>query len=265
MRCRTCGALSVGSSSCRQARSSRASSTACGATLRPTPTTAMRRRPTASVSIRIPPSLRPRPGPSSSQRSLGHFRPMRAATLPWGGSSASASATPAASDSPPQSAGASGSASEKVSEAPRTERQVRPWRPRPWVCSSATSRQGRVSTARRPSGGAASGAPSRTPGRVAGWPGQPPDSRTRSSSRLLVDSQRATTSTETPGSTSHSRLHSASTSHDGRRAGDAGPGGLTGRSMAVGTGERAGRGPSAWARASCRGSAACRSGKRTAA
>src|SRR5437867_4122888 len=149
--------------SCRQAACGHC---ACGAMFRPMPMTAMRRESLLTVSIRMPPSLRSLP--SASHKSFGHFRPMRGGVC---GSSASATATPTASDSPDQSRGASGSASEKVSDAPGCACHTRPKRPRPPVCSSATSRQGCASCP-----------------------------RARCSSSVLVDSQRGSTSTLRPGS-----------------------------------------------------------------
>src|SRR5204862_2221452 len=116
-----------------------------------------------------------------------------------GGSSASASAAPIASDKPDQSGGVNGSASEQVSDAPTLDCQLRPQRPRPRVWSSATSRHGCVSPARRPSGVAsASGigpliGGSSSPGLDGPPSGQPPERRARSTSTVLVDSQRATT------------------------------------------------------------------------
>ena len=127
----------------------------------PMPMTATR-WPTSGIdSIRMPPSLRGRPPvPLINRRSFGHFTPMRGgcgkgvgcAELGQSGdgdacgeavaSSASASATPTASDSPDQSARCSGSDSEKVSEAPASASQLRPWRPRPWVCAKAISNAG---------------------------------------------------------------------------------------------------------------------------
>ena len=125
----------------------------------------------------------------SSHRSFGHFRPMRGGASSTGGSSASASATPTASDRPDQSRGASGSASEKVSDAPGADCQPRPWRPRPRglvlghqqaglrVAGAAAVRL--APSARRRSCRALTGA--------LRWP-----LRARSSSRVLVDSARAT-------------------------------------------------------------------------
>ena len=154
-RCRACGASMRGISSCRQAKprahvdhrlrqhvQAHADDGTCGARPRP-PFRSGCRRACARW-----------PGASSSHRSLGHFKPMRGAARPvrLGGSSASASATPTASDRPDQSRGANGSASEKVSDAPALDCQLRPLRPRPRVCCSATSRQGWVSPLRRPCG-----------------------------------------------------------------------------------------------------------------
>ena len=45
-----------------------------------------------------------------------------------------ASRVPTASDSPDQSRGASGRPSENISESPTPLTQLRPRRPRPWVC-----------------------------------------------------------------------------------------------------------------------------------
>ena len=204
----------------------------------------MRLAPTATVSMRTPPSLRPRPGPSSSHKSLGHFSPSRGGSSAEG-SSASASASPTASDSPDQSAGDSGSESEKVSEAPALACQSRPSRPRPRVWCSATSRQGWVSPARRPWGDAGPGSPpsSSGAGRVAAVSRWPPDWRARSSSRVFVESSRATTSTLRPGSSGSSCCHSASAPQ------------LRWPVSAITAG-------GAWAPASCAGSSGCRSGTR---
>ena len=175
----------------------------CGVTFRPTPTTHMRLLPTLTVSISTPPSLRPRPGPSSSQRSFGHFSAMRGhAAAPPGscGSSASATARPTASDKPPHCCGANGIDNEKVNDAPALLTQSRPRRPRPRVCSSATSRHGEMSPDRRPCGvRSLRDAPPSSPGRVTGDSGLPLKARARSSSRVLVDSTRACTSTLIPG------------------------------------------------------------------
>ena len=75
------------------------------------------------------------------------------------------------------------------SEAPGAATQPRPCRPRPWVWCSATIRQGEVSSLRRPRG-----------------PGASP-ARARASSSVLVDSIRAITSTDRPGSSGESCIH----------------------------------------------------------
>ena len=182
--------------------------------------TAMRRCPTGTDSIRMPPSLRGGCVPSMSIRSLGHFKPMNAPPRGPAGSSASASATPIASDSPDQSGGVNGKASEQVSEAPALDCQLRPQRPRPRVCCSATSRQGWVSPARRPrrvlssSGIGPLIGGSSSPGREGTTSDRPPERRARSTSTVLLDSQRATTSIDRPGSNADSSLHSGSVFHD---------------------------------------------------
>ena len=189
----------------------------CGVTFSPTPTTHMRLLPTLTVSINTPPSLRPRPGPSSSHRSFGHFSAMRgraAASANGCGSSASATARPTASDKPPHCCGASGIDNEKVSDAPALLTQSRPRRPRPRVCSSATSRQGEMSPDRRPCGVRSSrDAPSSSPGRVTGDSGLPLKARALSSSRVLVDSTRACTSTLMPGNSGTRLSHRLSAPH----------------------------------------------------
>ena len=162
------------------------------------PITATRWRPRITVSIRMPPSLRPIgqlgsagsvvwPMASRSSRSLGHFSPSRAGWPGLAGSSASTKARPTASDIPDQSAGASGSASEKVSDAPTLDCQALPWRPRPWLWCSATSKQGARSAGVDAGGNAL------------------PARRARSSNSVLVEPTLATTSTRRPGNSGASR------------------------------------------------------------
>ena len=89
------------------------------------------------VSIRMPASLLP-----SLSRSFGHF----SCTGTSCAASASASATPTASGRPSRRCGepANFHASEKVSESPAADSQLRPARPRPALWCSATSRVGRA-------------------------------------------------------------------------------------------------------------------------
>ena len=192
----------------------------------------MRRSPTCTVSIRMPPTLRPMasavvaevvgavlcadvlPTPAapraSSSRSLGHLMPSRGGWPGCGGSSASARARPTASDRPDQSAGASGSASEKVSDAPALDSQALPCRPRPRVWCSATSRQGWVSAWRRPGRRSVPAALSSSPSREWASPRGRFSRRERSSNSVLVEAARATTSTLKPGSRGASCCHSVS-------------------------------------------------------
>jgi hypothetical protein len=133
------------------------------------------------------------------------LRPTRAPA----GSSASAIATPTASDRPDQSAGLIGNESENVSEAPMLACQVRPRRPRPPVWCSATSRQGCTSAARRPKAPLSMLRRTCTSSSVGGSA----RTRARSSRALLVETLRATTSTLRPGNSGSSRCHSASAPH----------------------------------------------------
>ena len=84
-------AAAAGSISASQATPVDAAATRCSRRLMPMPITATRPAPRATVSISTPPSLRPGSALPTSQRSLGHFRPMRSAA-PGRGSSASARA-----------------------------------------------------------------------------------------------------------------------------------------------------------------------------
>ena len=101
---------------------------------------------------------------------------------------------------------------EKVNDSPAVECHTRPWRPRPLVCTSATSRQARLSSLRRPCGVGAS-APqlvASSPGVSTGASRRPLEWRARSSSRVLVESALATISTLMPGSSASSSCHSGS-------------------------------------------------------
>ena len=103
-------------------------------TLRPTPTTIA----SPAASARIPPSFAA-PAPAPASTSFGHFS--RVAT-PVSAVTAEATATPASSGSQPRRVGgtAAGRTSrENVSAARGGDTQVRPIRPRPAFCSSATS------------------------------------------------------------------------------------------------------------------------------
>ena len=103
-----------------------------------------------------------------------------------------------------------GKARENVSDAPALDTQSRPSRPRPRVCSSATSRQACRSCWRRPCG--VRGSRERTsisPGRDTRASCWPLLTRARSSSRVLVESTLASTSTVMPGSSGSSCSHSA--------------------------------------------------------
>src|SRR5436190_7165071 len=107
-------------------RRSLASSAASRRQLIPMPMTASPPR----VSTRMPPSFAP-----STTRSFGHLRPARQTPS---ARSARATPTPATSDNP--AAGfAMRTESEKVTPAPGAEYQRLPRRPRPAVCSCATS------------------------------------------------------------------------------------------------------------------------------
>src|SRR5215472_2471503 len=113
---------------------SEGSSSRLALTLRPTPMTIA----SPDCSARIPASLRGASAPPAST-SLGHFRLAR--TPAWA-SMAVTTATPVSSGSQPRAAGGTPpgrSSTENVSAAPGWLCQLRSSRPRPAVCSSATS------------------------------------------------------------------------------------------------------------------------------
>ncbi len=152
-----------------------------------------------AVSTRMPASLRS-PRAPQSHRSLGHLRPTRSPALPSGfalpGSRLSARLMPTTSDRPDQSAGCSGRPSEKVRLSPRRLCQLRPSRPRPALCCSATS-----------SVGSGRGAMPGPPPLPEGLP------RKRRISSVLLESISGSTSTVKPGKPGATASQMASAGH----------------------------------------------------